>query len=127
AGGLSDDRVKTGRHGSATGAPLATDEIGIIRLALNVLKLALDRGLIADEHQSPAVSGRGFSRRYFGTKRNPPANDAMSFNLRLIAGVVGGIDFPNVRRVRAFALLGIGAELEIIIALFVCAESGVVS
>src|SRR6516165_4240698 len=54
---LPDDRIQPRRdRATFVGAALVADELGVIGIpALDELELALDRGLIADEHQTAAV------------------------------------------------------------------------
>src|SRR5260370_30640921 len=125
AGGLSNDRVKPRRYPTAAPWPnLPVNKIGIVRVApLNELELPLDRGLIADEHQSSAVPGCCFSGCHFGTKRDTGANDAVPLHLRLAAPrVVTGVHLSDMCGVGTFALIGIRAELEIIISPLITAQ-----
>ena len=120
---LTDDRVVSRRRRStAAGTTLFADKAGIVCLALDIFELPLDRSLIADKHQAPAMSGGRFSGFHLRAKRDAGADDPVPLNLRLVAGVVAGVDFPNVRRVWAFALLGIVAELEVIVVFLIVTQ-----
>src|SRR5262249_13861066 len=81
---LADDRVDTRRHRAAAGTLLAANEAGVVRLALQVLELPLDRGLVADEHQTAAMPGCRFSWRDLRSERNAAAQDAVPLRRGLV-------------------------------------------
>src|SRR5277367_2851190 len=95
-------------------------------MALDVLELPLDRGLIADEHQSPAMLGRRFPQLHLGTERDTSANDAMPLRLRQ-RHVVARIDFTNMSREWTLLLESITAEPEIVVAPVVVTEHRIVA
>ena len=78
-GGLADDRVEPRRHGGTAARPhLAGDKAGVVCMAaLDILELPLDRGLIANEHQSPAVRCRRLTRCHLRPERNAGAQNTV--------------------------------------------------
>src|SRR5260370_27167958 len=79
--------------------------------------------MIGEESQSWAVPGCCLSGCHFGTKRDTGANDAVPLHLRLAAPrVVTGVHLSDMCGVGTFALIGIVAELERIIAALITAQ-----
>src|SRR5271166_913910 len=73
---LTDDRVVPRNDGAARRPRLAPDKAGVVGvIALDKLELALDRGLIAHEHEPAAVPGRRLARLDFRPERNAGADD----------------------------------------------------
>src|SRR5215472_13187206 len=130
AGRLADDRVKP-RHDRDTvvGAALAVDELGVVGIpALDELELALDRGLIADEHQAAAVHCPNLARHDFRAERNPGADDPVPQGFRLAAGrIVARVGLADVRSVGTRALKRVVRVVEIVVAHIVGGERGIVA
>ena len=89
------------------GRRLATDKAGVVCvMALDKLELALDRGLIAQEHEPAAMPGRRLARLDLRPERNAGADDAMALRLGLAAGIIARVDLADMRRVWTFVLKG---------------------
>src|ERR1700737_3783156 len=107
---------------------LAADKAGVVCAALDVFELPLDRGLIADEHQTAAARRAGFIRPHVRTKWDTGTNNAVPLHLCLAAGrIVTRAPPAKIRRVRTFLLEAIVPVFEVIVAILVTTQSPVVA
>src|SRR5260370_33504211 len=84
--------------------------------------------MIGEESQSSSVPGCCCCGCDVGSKRDTGANDAVPLHLRLAAPrVVTGVHLSDMCGVGTFALIGIVAELEIIIAALITAQRRIVA